>query len=180
MICNFFCEYFFATLRIAWYSSALNFSAVACSGEKPRSSSTFPCVTWVGLLPALFMFFLPCQPRPYCFEPPLRCLEVPSGHLPALFFEAVQDVDHIFDPRQVNDAIPGSLILISQLKNARANRRQGPVVGRSLALLQLPELKSQVLPNAVRERVEHLSGVALPSDGCGLGPFELVAHGKRL
>jgi hypothetical protein len=115
------------------------------------------------------MFLLPCQTRLHCFEPPLRCLEVPSGHLPALFLEAVKDIDHIVDPRQVNDAIPGSLILISQLKNLRANRRQRSVISRSLALLKLPELKSQVLPNAVRERVEDLSGVALPSDGCVLG-----------
>src|SRR5579859_5413483 len=64
MTCNSLCEYFFATFRIARYSSALNFRAVACSEEKPRSSSTFPRVTWVGLLLFLFIFFSSPPNRP--------------------------------------------------------------------------------------------------------------------
>src|SRR2546422_345237 len=81
------------------FNSALNFSAVACSGEKSRSSSTFPCVTCVGLLAALFMSLLLCQTRLHCLEPLLCLLEIFSRHLPAFLLEAVKNVDHVIYPR---------------------------------------------------------------------------------
>ena len=55
--------------------------------------------------------------------------------------------------------------MIAQFKNARAYRGQRSVVTWSFALLQLPQLKSQVLPNVLRESLENLSGVTLPNDG---------------
>src|SRR5207245_3504735 len=58
--------------RMALYSSALNFRAVACSDEKPRSSSTFPRVTCVGLRALLFMFLLLCQTGSHCSKLPRR------------------------------------------------------------------------------------------------------------
>ncbi len=67
--------------------------------------------------------------------------------------------------------------MISQLKNARANRRQGSVITWSLALLQLPQLKSQVLPNTLRESLENLPGITLPDHGRVFpGAFAWIAH----
>jgi hypothetical protein len=43
-------------------------------------------------------------------------------------------------------------------------------------LLQLQQLKSQVLPHIVRESLENLPGVALPDNGPVFGALGLVPH----
>src|SRR5579859_6909019 len=88
----------------------------------------------------------------------------------------MKNVNHVINPRQINDAIPGSFILIAQFKNASANGRQRPVIAWALALLQLPKLESEVLSYVLRERLENLPGVALPSDGRVPGDFCSVVH----
>src|SRR5271165_2863722 len=123
------------------------------------------------------MLFLLCQTCLHCFEPLPGFLEFFSWHLPAFLLEAVQDVDHVIYPRQVNHAIPSSLILISQFKNAGANRRQWSVVAWSLSLLKLPKLESEVLSYCLGERVENLLGVALPGHDRGpLWRFGMAPH----
>src|ERR1700686_669369 len=111
---------------------------MACSGEKPRSSSTLPRVTCVGLLVALFTFLLLCQSRLYDFEPPPCFLKIFSWHLLTFLLETMENIDHVFYPRQVNHAIPRSFILVPQFKNALAYRRQRPIISWSFALLELP------------------------------------------
>src|SRR5258707_10539276 len=178
MICNFFCEYFFATLRIAWYNSALNFSAVACSGEKPRSSRTFPRVICVALLPAFFMPLLPGHPCLHQFQSPFRRFEFPPRHFAALFLKAMQHMDHVFNPRQIYEPVPASLILVPQLENARADRLQRSVVARPLAFLQLPKLKADVLSHAVRKGLQHLFGIPFPHDDGIFDAPTITTHGK--
>jgi hypothetical protein len=69
--------------------------------------------------------------------------------------------------------------LISQLENARANRRQRSVVARSLALLQLPKLKSEVLSNLLGKGQQNHLCIALPSHSRILWEsFFLVAPGR--
>ena len=69
--------------------------------------------------------------------------------------------------------------MISQLENARANRRQRSVVARSLALLQLPKLKSEVLSNLLGKGQQNRLCIALPSHSRVLREsFFLVAHGR--
>ena len=77
----------------------------------------------MGLLTALFTFLLLRQTRSHCFEPLPRFLEIFSRHLAAFLLEAVENVDHIIYSLQVNDAVPGPLVLIPQFKNAQAERR---------------------------------------------------------
>jgi hypothetical protein len=62
------------------------------------------------------MFFLRRQTSFYGLEALPCFLELFSGQYAALFFEAVKNVDHVSDSRQIHDAIPSSLILIAQLK----------------------------------------------------------------
>lgn len=88
----------------------------------------------------------------------------------------MKNVDDVIDPRQIDDAIPGSLILIAQFKNARANQRQRPVIAGPFALLQLPKLESEVLSYVLREGLGNGPGVALPSDCRIFGRFSWVAH----
>ena len=64
------------------------------------------------------MFLLPRQPCFHCFEALPGFLEIPSGHLAALFLKTVEDVNHVLDTRQVNDALPSSFVLIAQFKHA--------------------------------------------------------------
>ena len=69
--------------------------------------------------------------------------------------------------------------MISQLENASANRRQRSVVARSLALLQLPKLKSEVLSNLLGKGQQNRLSIALPGYSRVLwGSFFLVAPGR--
>lgn len=76
----------------------------------------------------------------------------------------MKNVDNVIDPRQRNDTIPGSFILIPQLENTRANERQWPVVAWPFTLLQLPKLECKVLPHILGQGLEDFPGVVLPSD----------------
>jgi len=64
------------------------------------------------------MFMLPGQTAFDCLEALLGFLEILSGHLAALFLETVENVNHVLDARQVNDAVPSSFVLIAQFKHA--------------------------------------------------------------
>jgi hypothetical protein len=66
--------------------------------------------------------------------------------------------------------------LISQFKYSCTDRGQWSVITGALALLQLPQLESQVIPGVLRESLENLSGVALPNDRRIRGLFYVVAH----
>jgi hypothetical protein len=107
---------------------------------------------------------------------PLRCLKIPSRHLPALLLKTMKNVDYVVYPRHIKDAIPGSFVLITQFENASADRGQRPIVAWFLALLQLPKLEAQVLANADRKGVENLSGIAFPGNGRERSSFDLLTH----
>src|SRR5277367_934894 len=119
------------------------------------------------------------KPCLYCLKTLLRVLKISSWHFPALLLEAMQHVNHIMNSRQVHHAVPTSSILIPQFKNARANGRQRTVIARPLALLQLPQLKSQVLSHVRRETQQDLPGVALPGHHSVFGPFAWFAHSRE-
>jgi hypothetical protein len=101
-------------------------------------------------------------------------------HLAAFLLEAVKNIDHVFDPRQVNNTIPSSLILVAQLKDARTNRSQRSIVPWTLALLELPQLKSEILRDRIREGLENLPGVAFPNNRSEFGFFVLAAHESNI
>jgi hypothetical protein len=65
-----------------------------------------------------------------------------TRHLAALFLETMQHMDDVVNPGQINDPVPASLILVSQLEDARANRLKRSVIARPLTLLQLPKLET--------------------------------------
>lgn len=88
----------------------------------------------------------------------------------------MKDMNHIVDPRQIDDSIPGALVLIAKFKNARADRRQRSVIAWPFTLLQLPEVKSKILPDTLWEGLENLSGIAFPNDGGISWPFGVIAH----
>jgi len=92
----------------------------------------------------------------------------------------VKNVNHVFDPRQVNDAIPSSLILVAQLKDARTNRRQRSKVPGPLALLELPQLKTEILPDRFREGLKNFPGIAFPKDGSECGFFVLATRKSNI
>src|SRR5579864_2754727 len=89
-------------------------------------------------------------------------------------------MNHVVDPGKVDDSIPGAFILISQLVNPRANRRQRPVVGWFVSLLELPEIEPEVVSDGFRERYEYLPGVTFPRDSGILGLSGFVAHESNL
>jgi len=66
--------------------------------------------------------------------------------------------------------------LVSQLKNSCTYRRQRPVIAWSLSLLHLPQLKSQVLPDVLREGLKDLSGVSLPGNPRKYGIAHFTRH----
>jgi hypothetical protein len=59
----------------------------------------------------------------------------------------MKNVDDIANPRQVNHAIPGPLILIPKLEHSGAYGRHGPIIARPITLPKLPQLKSEILPD---------------------------------
>src|ERR1051326_3718793 len=102
-------------------SFALTLSADASERVSPRSSSTSPLVMCVGLLVSLFNFFFSfssVNPAQNLLEPLPRRVNIASVGLSGLFLKAVQNVNHIPDPRQIHDSIPSAIIGFFQLPDA--------------------------------------------------------------
>lgn len=55
----------------------------------------------------------------------------------------MENIGHVFYPRQVNDAIPRSFILVPEFKDAGTYRRQRPIITGPLTLLKLPQLNDR-------------------------------------
>src|ERR1700730_735972 len=106
----------------------------------------------VGLAFPLAILLLLCHPRPNGLEPRSLTIDFLCRCLAAALFKIMQHMNYVADPRQIDYAIPGSLILISQLENSRTDYAHWPVVVRLLSLWQKTQLKSQVLPGLLRER----------------------------
>ena len=90
----------------------------------------------------------------------------------------MQNVNHIIYSRQIDNAIPGSLILLAKFKNANAYRREGPVIFWPFSQLQAPKLKPEVLPDTLRELLKNLSRVALPHNARVISASTCLAHGS--